>query len=76
MNQNRLEALNKTVEIESRIIAHLTDMETDEILGVINSYTSALELLDSYDLQRVMKPAGNKNYQKLTLKNAMRSSVR
>ncbi len=67
LNQKRLEALNKTVEIESRIIAHLTDMETDEMLGVINSYTSALELLDNYDHQRVTKPAGSKEYQKLTL---------
>ena len=67
LNQKRLEALNKTVEIESRIIAHLTDMETDEMLGVINSYTSALELLDSYDHQRVAKPAGSKSYQKLTV---------
>lgn len=66
LNQKRLEALNKTVEIESRIIAHLTDMETDEMLGVINSYTSALELLDSYDHQRVGKPEGSKGYQKLT----------
>ncbi len=66
LNQKRLEALNKTVEIESRIIAHLTDMETDEMLGVINSYTSALELLDSYDHQRVAKPEGSKKYQKLT----------
>ena len=67
LNQKRLDALNKTVEIESRIIAHLTDMETDEMLGVVNSYTSALELLDSYDHQRVIKPAGSKDYQKLTL---------
>lgn len=67
LNQKRLEALNKTVEIESRIIAHLTDMETNEMLGVINSYTSALELLDSYDHQRVAKPAGSKGYQKLTV---------
>ena len=67
LNQKRLDALNKTVEIKSRIIAHLTDMETDEMLGVVNSYTSALELLDSYDHQRVIKPAGSKDYQKLTL---------
>lgn len=67
LNQKRLDARNKTVEIESRIIAHLTDMETDEMLGVVNSYTSALELLDSYDHQRVIKPAGSKDYQKLTL---------
>ncbi len=67
INQKRLEALNKTVEIESRIIAHLSDLETDEMLNVVNSYTSALELLDNYDHQRVTKPKGNKDYQKLTL---------
>ncbi len=67
INQKRLEALNKTVEIESRIIAHLSDLESDEMLNVVNSYTSALELLDNYDHQRVTKPKGNKDYQKLTL---------
>lgn len=60
LNQKRLESLNRTVEIESGIIAHLSNIETDEMLGVINSYTSALDLLDSYDHQCVTKPDGNR----------------
>lgn len=60
LNQKRLESLNRTVEIESGIIAHLSSIETDEILGVINSYTKALDLLDSYDHQCVTKPDGNR----------------
>jgi prophage maintenance system killer protein len=66
LNQKRLESLNRTVEIESRIIAHLSSIETDEMLGVINSYTSALDLLDSYDHQCVRKPDGNKTCAVLT----------
>lgn len=60
LNQKRLESLNRTVEIESGLIAHLSSIETDEILGVINSYTKALDLLDSYDHQCVTKPDGNR----------------
>ncbi len=58
VNQKRLDALNKTVEIESRIIAHMAEIETEEMLEAVNHYTSALDLLDDYDHQCVTKPDG------------------
>lgn len=36
INQKRLDYLNKTVEIESRIIAHLVDVDAEEMFSVIN----------------------------------------
>lgn len=66
INQKRLDSLNKTVEIESKIIAHLSEIDTEEILSVVNSYTNALDLLDDYDHQCVSKPEGNKTIVKLT----------
>ncbi len=51
VNQKRLDALNKTVEIESRIIAHMAEIETEEMLEAVNHYTSAFNLLDDHDHQ-------------------------
>ncbi len=66
-NQKRLEYLNKTVEIESKIIAHIAEIDTEEMFSVINGYTQALDLLDDYDHQCVSKPEGNVTYSKLEL---------
>ncbi len=51
VNQKRLDTLNKTVEIESRIIAHMAEIETEEMLEAVNHYTSAFNLLDDHDHQ-------------------------
>lgn len=67
INQKRIEALNKTIEIESRIISHTVGIEEEEILSVINRYTQALDLLDNYDHQCATKPKGNVVFQKLEL---------
>lgn len=67
VNQKRLDYLNKTVEIESKIIAHLVDVDAEEMFSVINGYTQALNLLDDYDHQCVSKPEGNKTCIKLEL---------
>ena len=66
LNQKRLEVLNKTVEIESRIIAHMSEIDTSEMMQAVNFYTSALNLLDDYDHQCVIKPNGNKSVIELT----------
>ena len=65
-NQKRLEALNRTIEIESRIIAHSYEIETGEMLEAVNLYTSALDLLDDYDHQCVSRPDGNRCAASLT----------
>ncbi len=44
INEKRLEVLNKTIEIQSKMIAHSLSIDVDEINFVIKSYTNALSL--------------------------------
>ncbi len=60
VNKKRLIALNKTIEIQNRMLANTLDIETSELKNVIDLYTNALTLLDNYDHQCVTKPSGNK----------------
>lgn len=60
VNEKRLKALNKTVQIQSEIIADIAGIEADEVLRVVNEYSKALELLDKYDHQCITAPEGNK----------------
>lgn len=50
-NKRRLEAQGKTIELQSRIIAHMAEVDEEELMFVINRYTEALDLLDDYDHQ-------------------------
>lgn len=59
LNQKRLEALNRTVEIQSRIIASALEIDEKEVLNVIQAYADALTLLDNYDHGCIEKPDGN-----------------
>ena len=61
VNQKRLDALNKTIDIQTRMLAYSLDMDKDELSKVINEYTRALDLLDSYDHQTLEKPKGTGN---------------
>lgn len=60
VNEKRLKALNKTVQIQSEIIAGIAGIEADEVLRVVNEYSKALELLDNYDHQCITAPEGSK----------------
>lgn len=60
VNEKRLKALNKTVQIQSEIIAGIAGIEADEVLKVVNEYSKALELLDKYDHQCITAPEGSK----------------
>ena len=60
VNKKRLIALNKTIEIQNRMLANTLDVETSELKNVIELYTNALMLLDDYDHQCINKPTGNK----------------
>ncbi len=60
VNEKRLQALNKTVQIQSEIIAGIAGIEADEVLRVVNEYSKALELLDKYDHQCITAPEGSK----------------
>lgn len=59
LNKKRLEALNRTVEIQSRIIASALEIDEKEVLNVIQAYADALTLLDNYDHGCIEKPDGN-----------------
>ena len=66
INEKRLAALSKTVEIQSKIIADTLELEEAEVLRAVNLYTEALVLLDQYDHQSLKKPNGNKPVYRIT----------
>ena len=69
VNDKRLKVLNKVIEIQSNIIADVLELDSKEVLEVIQKYSQALELLDDYDHQIVKKPIlSNKEAYKLNYK--------
>lgn len=68
VNQKRLNALNKTIELQSKIISSTLELDSNEIIKAVNQYTNALELLDSYDHQTLKKPKGTAEAYRLTYK--------
>ena len=58
LNQKRLDALHKTVEIQTRILASTLELDEKEVLNVIETYANALSLLDDYDHDLLSKPEG------------------
>lgn len=59
INEKRLQALKKTVDIQTRMLADALDIEEKDVLRAVNEYTEALILLDQYDHQAIPKPEGN-----------------
>lgn len=49
INQKRLEALDRTVKIQSRIIASPLELDEKEVWNVVEAYADALTMLDDYD---------------------------
>lgn len=68
INQKRLDALNKTVLIQTRMLASVLNIEENDVLRAINLYAGGLSLLDDYDHQKVVKPKGNETAYQLTYK--------
>ena len=66
INDKRLEALQKTVEIQARMLATAIEGDSDEVLRAVNLYTQALTLLDQYDHQSLEKPEGNQPIYRIT----------
>ena len=58
VNQKRLDVLNKTIAIQSRMLASTLNIEEKEVLNVIEAYSNALTLLDDYDHGTIPKPDG------------------
>ena len=49
INGKRLQALERTVDIQTKMLACTLEVEESEILKAVTSYTDALMLLDQYD---------------------------
>ena len=66
VNEKRLEALDKTIQIQSRMLASALNIEEKEVLNVVEAYSNALTLLDDYDHGTIPKPDGIASVYKLT----------
>ena len=66
VDERRLDALNKTIEIQSKMISSSLELDNDEVYKVVNEYTKALDLLDNYDHQCLTKPKGNDTLYRLS----------
>lgn len=70
VNQKQLDNLNKVIDIQNRMLAYSLDMDKETLSNVINEYTKALDLLDSYDHQTLEKPKGQSSDYVLTYQEA------
>ena len=66
INEKRLRALKKTVDIQTRMLAGALDVEEEEVLKAVGNYTDALLMLDKYDHQVITKPKGSKPIYRIT----------
>lgn len=56
VNDNRIKQLGKVIRIMKRTE---NELDSRQVLSVIEKYSSALDLLDSYDHQNMTRPEGN-----------------
>jgi len=66
INHKRLEALQKTVEIQSKMISSILEIDGEDVLKAVTQYTKALTLLDQYDHQSLEKPDGESPVYRIT----------
>lgn len=66
INEKRLAALQKTVDIQTRMLACTLNVEEADVLRAVNLYTDALVLLDQYDHQSLEKPEGKQPIYRIT----------
>ena len=66
-----LSALEKTVDIQTRMLADALNVEEKDILRAVNLYTDALTLLDQYDHQSIIKPDGKQPIYRITYDDCM-----
>ncbi len=72
INNKRLEKLNKVIDIQNKMLASALNIDSYELNEVIKTYTNALDLLDDYDHQRLIKPKGNETIYKIEYDEARR----
>ena len=59
LNEKRLSALNRTVEVQRALLTHYAEgagADSDEVIAVLDRFTTALNMLDDYDHQCLSKP--------------------
>ena len=66
VNEKRLEILNKTIDIQTKMLASTLELDESEVLNVIEAYQNALSLLDDYDHGSLSKPKGTDSIYRLT----------
>lgn len=66
INKKRLEILNKTIDIQTKMLSSCLELDESEVLNVIQAYQSALSLLDDYDHNAIEKPEGTDSTYRLT----------
>ena len=71
INEKRLHALQKTVDIQTRMLADALNVEEKDVLRAVNLYTDSLILLDQYDHQAIVKPTGAKPIYRITYDDCM-----
>ena len=74
VNEKRLKALEKTIElidIANRLDNRLESIDAKSVLKVITSYTKALDLLDDYDHKTLKIKGTNKSLKKIDYEECM-----
>ena len=72
----RLQALKKTVDIQSRMLADALDIEEKDVLRAVNEYADALILLDQYDHQTLSKLEGSTPVYRITYEECVQMVVK
>ena len=70
VNQKRLEALEKTVQLLD-IVSREKENDIKDVVKVINEYNKALNILDDYDHERLKKNKGTYKDKKITYEECM-----
>ena len=70
VNQRRLDNLGKVIDIQNRMLSYSLNIDKEELTKVIDEYTRALDLLDSYDHQTLEKPKGSQSNYVMTYQEA------
>lgn len=68
VNHNRIEQLGEVIQIMKRT---QNSLDSKQVLNVIQKYSEALELLDSYDHQTMERPKGNAATYELSYEECM-----
>ncbi|MDO4602116.1 MAG: virulence protein RhuM/Fic/DOC family protein [Eubacteriales bacterium] len=69
VNDNRIKQLGEVIRIMKRTEEEL---DSKQVLSVIEKYSSALDLLDSYDHQNMTRPTGNRATYVLSYEECMK----